>query len=520
MDRAAEPGADGVLRLHHRSAAQRVAGGDHGGAGADGPWWNRESNLFNALAAAALLLLGWDTRQLFQAGFVLSFGVLLAIALLQKPMSRVADWTLGRWSAPDPFLPRELWNRRQRAGFWARGKLCDALGLSVASTVGTMPLMIGYFSMITPVGILANLFLVTLSTWILVVACLSLLSSAAGLGGMAATWNNANWAMAWCSIWLAKFFAALPWGHVRVDPSRLWRGNPCEITVLALDHGGGGIRIDTPSGRQWLIDCGGLKHWNGTLRPHLERAPVNVLDGVILTHADSYHRSALPALAQLFHPQAVWQAEGMSQTSPKRAASALRQGGEEQSAEPAEAVAPPVPAGVLTAGQVLQLDGETRLEVLFPPVSWTASVADDKALVLRLECRGWRVLMMSDAGFITEKALLASGQDLRADVLVKGRHSSDFSGLPEFVNAVKPGAIIYSNCRFPEAERVPDSWRDRMAAKRIVMFDQAITGAAIVRIDNRGIQARSFLGNTSWAAVPRSSSAWSVPEEKPGRLIR
>lgn len=488
-----------------------------------GPWWNREPNLFNSLAAAALLLLGWDTRQLFQAGFVLSFGVLLAIAMFQKPMAALTNRALGRWNGPDPFLPKDLWNRRQRLWFWFRKWLCDSLGLSVASTVGTMPLMIGYFSMITPVGIVANLLLVTLSVWILAVACVSLLFAATGWSGAVAVWNNANWAMAWCSIGLAKFFAALPWGHVRVDPSRLWRGSPCEITVLALDHGGGAIRIDTPSGRQWLIDCGGLKHWNGTLRPHLERAPVNVLDGVILTHADSYHRAALPAVRQLFHPAQIQVAEGMgSPLSPKHGSAAEADEGAGKATTTVTASDPGQPpfTGVLAAGDSLQLDGETRLEVLFPPASWTASVADDMALVLRLECRGWRLLMMGDAGFVTEKALLASGQDLRADVLVKGHHVSDFSGLPEFVNAVKPGAMIFTNCRFPETERVPRSWRDRMAGKGIVLFDQALTGAAIVTMDDRGICVRSFLDSITWSAKPRPTSPWNVPLEKPGPLIR
>ncbi|MDB6132982.1 MAG: hypothetical protein JWM59_1225 [Verrucomicrobiales bacterium] len=458
-----------------------------------GPWWNREANLFNSLAAAALLLLGWDTRQLFQPGFVLSFGVLLALALLQRPMSGVVSVLMGRSTAPDPFLPEELWNRRQRLWFGVRRRLCDAVGLSAASTLGTLPLMIGYFRMVTPVGIIANLFLVTLSAWILAVACVSLLCAGAGLPALAAVWNNANWALAWASIALAKFFAGLPGGHLRVDPSRLWRGSPCEITVLALEHGGGAARIDTPSGRQWLVDCGGLKHWNGTLRPHLERAPVNALDGLILTHADTYHTGALAPLRELFHPWRV-----------------LRGPGDQRHREAQE----------LSPGQVLRPDDRTTLEVLFPPPSWRTSVGDDQSVVLRLECRGWRVLMMSDAGFRTEKALLESGQDLRADVLVKGRHGSDHSGLPEFINAVGPRALIYSNNRFPEMERTPGAWRERMAAKGIVMFDQALTGGVTISMDDQGIRVRGYLSGVQWSAPAKPVPVWSAPVEKAGPLIR
>jgi hypothetical protein len=59
-----------------------------------------------------------------------------------------------------------------------------------------------------------------------------------------------------------------------------------------------------------------------------------------------------------------------------------------------------------------------------------------------------------------------------------------------------------------------------MAAKGITMFDQAITGAAIVTMDDCGIKVRSFLDDTTWSASPRATPAWSAPEEKPGPLIR
>ncbi len=458
------------------------------------PLWNRESHLVNSLGGAALLLLAWNTQQLFQAGFVLSFGVLLAIALLAQPLGELAGRLLGRWNAPDPFLPRELRSPVQHGWYWLREKLCLSLGVSTASTLGSMPLMIGYFNLVTPIGIIANLFLVTLSLWILVVACLSLLSGALGLTPLVLIWNNTNWVLAWCTVATARFFATLPFGHVRVDPARLWRGDPCEITILALNHGGGAARLDTPSGSQWMIDCGGLRHWNRTVRPHLERAPVNRLEGIFLTHPDSYHTGGLSSLQRLFPPAGTW--------AVSRAAAV---GG----------------APGLAAGHAWSLDRDTRLECLFPPALWQAGLADDRAAVLRLECRGFRVLFMGDAGFLTEKALLASGTDLRADVLVMGRHGSDFCGLPEFVRAVNPGAVVFSNHRFPESERAPEAWQQRLQAMGMVLFDQALTGAVMIRLDRAGLEVRAFSGGRQWRRPPRETPPWSVPAPTPGApLIR
>ncbi len=56
----------------------------------------------NSVAAAAVLVLCFDTNQLFSTGFQLSFAVVIAILLLGQPLFKF----LVRWSEPDPFLPK------------------------------------------------------------------------------------------------------------------------------------------------------------------------------------------------------------------------------------------------------------------------------------------------------------------------------------------------------------------------------------------------------------------------------
>ena len=59
----------------------------------------------NSVAAAAFLILCYDTNQLFSTGFQLSFAVVLAIIILADRLYR---WLL-RWWEPDPFLPGGSW---------------------------------------------------------------------------------------------------------------------------------------------------------------------------------------------------------------------------------------------------------------------------------------------------------------------------------------------------------------------------------------------------------------------------
>src|SRR5207247_11083724 len=66
-----------------------------------GFFFDRRGFVLNSLAAAAVLLLCWDTNELFSTGFQLSFAVVGAIVLLADPLCR----SLERWSVADPFLP-------------------------------------------------------------------------------------------------------------------------------------------------------------------------------------------------------------------------------------------------------------------------------------------------------------------------------------------------------------------------------------------------------------------------------
>jgi beta-lactamase superfamily II metal-dependent hydrolase len=105
----------------------------------------------------------------------------------------------------------------------------------------------------------------------------------------------------------------------------------------------------------------------------------------------------------------------------------------------------------LRAGDRIDLDERTRVEVLWPPGGlegkWTAN---DTSLVLRVTCDGQRVLLTGDIDVAAEAALLAGRQDLRADVLVLPHHGSWKATLPAFFAAVAPRVVLVSNRRDPQ----------------------------------------------------------------------
>src|SRR5205809_5578518 len=177
-----------------------------------GLFFERKVFVLNSLAAAAFFLLCWNINELFSTGFQLSFAVVGAIILLADPFAEF----LQRWTAPDPFLPRSLLRGprlRMHAAFeW----LCRGTGVSLAAWAGSLPLVLWYFYIVTPISLVANLIVVLIAFFILAIALLSLLSTPL-LPGLAVIFNNGNWLLAQIVIGIVQFLANVPGGHFYVE---------------------------------------------------------------------------------------------------------------------------------------------------------------------------------------------------------------------------------------------------------------------------------------------------------------
>ena len=432
-----------------------------------GTLMDRPAHGFTSLGFAALLLLGWDPQQLFQIGFQLSFGVVFMLAWWSGPLLR---W-IAPWHEPETYIPQGLHTQAQRSAAWCRKIILQSLVISICATLGSAPLMIHHFGLVTPVGIFANLFLVILSEFILTVACLSLICAGLKLTWLSLLANNTNWALAKVSIWFAKFFASLPGGHLRIDPSRWGDDSTARITVLAMRDGGAATHLDL-GGHHWMLDTGPQNSFLFSQRNYLMRYPLTELEGILLTHEDSDHIGAAALTAAMFAPPRV--------------------------------IAPPnfklpaiVPQSPPPLQSPLQIRPAATLTRLYPPPHLDYGLADDRCQIWKCEVDGWKILFLSDAGFIAEKWLLENHVDVTADVIIKGHHTQDFSGLPEFLNAAAPGAICFTNLHWPGNERVSGDWIERLRDNAIPYFDQGESGAVQISLTPQVLTLRGFVDGKS-----------------------
>src|SRR2546423_3215112 len=361
----------------------------------------RKAFAFNSLAAAATLILCWNTNELFAVGFQLSFCVVGAILLLHEPTFHF----LKRCLAPDPFLPRTLFSTRRRALDNGLTWLARAASVSFAAWIGSMPLMVWYYHLVTIVSLVANLVVVPIAFFVLAGALLSLVTAPFS-SWLSVIFNNANWALTKLILGAVHLFAQLPAGHFYVEHPHRPSGATLEINALDL-RSGAAVHLRTAN-HDWLFDTGPARDYPRVLYPYLRARGVNRLDGFVLTHGDAAHLGGAGALLADFRPRQLIDTAAADRSSLHRKFLELLT---------AQKGAPrPFPAG-----DEFKLSAAVRARILFPPPDFQAERADDQALVVELEVLGRRrVLLMSDSGEATDRFLSSNYPDLKTDNLSNG----------------------------------------------------------------------------------------------------
>lgn len=442
---------------------------------------NRRPVLFNNLCAAAFLILLGDTNQMFNAGFQLSFTVVAAILLLARPITTLIEKPFR----PDPFFPEKLLTRWQRSFFSGGRKFAGLAGVSAAAWAGSLPLTLGYFHLISFSALPANLLAVPTSFGIMAVAMLSLLSSAVSVW-VSEVFNQASWLLTHLLLWTVGLFASLPGSFVYVGLPR----QPAPLAeVVVFDFGSGGANWISAKGKGWLLDPGPLSQFDSTLLPFLRAQGRRSINGLLLTHGDARHISAAPELLLACPPLAVVDSMQTDLSPHRRRFHELLAKHD-------------FPKSLHRSDDVLEIAPGTRLHILHPPAINSRTVADDKVIVARLDVEGTRILFLSDASFATEQWLLANArEEIRCDILVKGRPRNGPSGDAEFLAAATPRVVIASATDFPESEILPPAFAALLEERGIRLFRQDHTGAVTIRIFSKHWEVSAFLGGQQYSQI-------------------
>lgn len=260
------------------------------------------------------------------------------------------------------------------------------------------------------------------------------------------------------------------------------------LTVTFLDVGQGDCAvIQTPGGHVMVVDTGGRTPGDDqgrrSLVPFLRAQRVHRVDALVLTHPDDDHIGGATTLMERIPVGWLLVSSLPSNSITYREVldTGRRRG---------------VRLAALRRGQILQFSDGALAEVLHPPAGAlpVSEHADNNgSIVLRIRWGNTSFLLAGDAEAEAEADMLASGMDLRADVLKLGHHGSATSSTEAFLHAVQPQTAVVSAGRHnPFGHPHPDVLA-RLEARNIRVFRTDRDGGITMMSDGRTVRVTTTL---------------------------
>lgn len=494
----------------------------------------RPIDVLNSLFAAALIILIWQPQQLFQAGFQLSFFVVLCILLVMPVFD---DWVL-RLLKTDPLLPEDLRPRWQRILNVPLRLLLGLFFSSLAAWLGSIPLVAYYFHIITPVSTIANVVAVPLCVLVLASNLISL-SLAAWFSLGAELFNHIGWhLMNWIDL-TSRWFANWPHAYAYVPmPSlftmivyytvllailtgwlfkstrRAWRiagltlimtvwcgqwfyqRSATHITVLPLKGGGSAVYCDCPAGKdKLLIDCGDKETIEFLMKPYLRAQGVNSLDRLALAVGVADQADGFEKLKELMPIEKVTISAIKFRSPDYRDLMQLldKTPGQKQVVGPG--------------------DSFGNWTVLYPPATNHFSHADDNAMVLRGDFHGSRILLLSTLGRSGQSELVGHNPDLRADIVVAGLPEQGEPLNDALLDAIQPKLIVISDLKgySMEHEHGRHDLQGRLERRDVPVIYVRSASAVNITIRKHQWKASSQDGTQSASGTTSPSAKQTAP---------
>ncbi|UMV46890.1 MBL fold metallo-hydrolase [Paenibacillus macerans] len=244
------------------------------------------------------------------------------------------------------------------------------------------------------------------------------------------------------------------------------------LRVIFLDVGQGASQLLIgPSGETMLIDAGNNSEEQRML-DYLREYGVTRLDIVIGTHPDADHIGGLDRVIENVDVGQIYMPKISSNTKTfESLLRAIRGKG--------------LKVKTAKAGLSLDWDEQVRVDMIAP-----VATTDDKnnmSAVVKVSYGDTSFLLTGDAERESEEAMIESGADLRADVLLVGHHGSKSSTSPRFLDRVRPeyAVIQVGDNSYGHPTKTV---LDRLAKQRIQVYRNDLQGTVEIDSDGRELQ--------------------------------
>jgi competence protein ComEC len=514
--------------------------------------FEREHDLINTLAIAAMIILIVHPPSVFSISFQLSFAAVLAIIY---GFSRLPSlWPSGQ--------------NRTRKQKWLKAaiKLYYFFMTSFFAIMGTLPLVMHYFNQVSLVGLPANLIFIPLIGFVVVplgimavflypltvsgaLVCLkagsAVLEYVIKIINLISGWTYAAikavtpnyleifcfYVLFWVLLNLISVQNKKPVALSKDQSSqsknsiqksvvivglltvlifsadvaywlyqRCWRDD-LRVTMIDVGHGNASL-LEFPYGYNMLIDGGGFSDNRvfdvgaSIVAPFLWQKKIRTIDSIVLSHPNSDHLNGLIYIAENFNVKNVWTNHESAGTYGYRIFMETIKKNNIQ-----------MPVYNKITG-VHDING-VQIDVLYPPIDFvekkeieTWRNLNNNSLVLKISFGATSFLFPGDIKAPAEHELVSTaGNKLKSTVLLAPHHGSKTSSTEPFLEKVTPEVVVISS-----------RWKSRfgfphpLVLKRYKdmgcrVLETADNGAVSVRTDERTLTIRPYITDKKTATI-------------------
>jgi competence protein ComEC len=456
-------------------------------------FFRRKYNPFNALSLAAVILLLIKPTDLFDAGWQLSFAVVLGLLLFCERIhfflyEKITGLPWGK-KAPKTNL---LFRITPIGGPY----LLRLFSTCFTAWVGGAGISLYHFYRI---NYLTSIWTVIVSPLIGVISVIGYVKTvlALFLPSAGALLDIIIGPLVSLLIWLVKFMASLNISEVligKVSPAviilyyafllfaffvhlhislvkklictvlalviivslgaakwhRTYRDN-LVLTCLDVGHGQA-ILAQLPGKANVLFDAGSMhKNDIGTriVAPFLDHSGISKIDAIIISHNDVDHINGIPEIVQHCDVNGVYANEAFltaAENDPCDTAGTLKTLLNDPNLK------------IQQLGKELNIGSKATIKILWPSeqICRNEELTDnDKSVVSLIEFAGTKILLCSDIEEFAQQELLQLFPDLKANIVVAPHHGLGKSSQIRFLESLEPDILIYScgQSQYEEAER-------------------------------------------------------------------
>jgi competence protein ComEC len=469
----------------------------------------RKINFYNIIGTAAMTILIYDSKQLFDAGFILSFSATISMVVF-----------LGKFESMFLNKFKELNIKGKKITLL----LAALFFTSLSAQIGTIPITANYFEKISLISLLANIAAVPLSNLSLAIGFLQI--AVAGFSDhLSSVISEVNNVLLYIQLSFIKWCASLDFAYIRISNFNMtdivcyyliisillndkrkilfsimlclliicvkyiYDLDPAKkLRVSFLDVGQGDCSvIQTPDGKIILVDCGRTSFTSNsgerTIAPYLRRTGSDRIDILIITHLHLDHIGGINYLLENFEIGKIIESGQRFPTEFTNSMDSLIDNKK-------------IPREVVRSGDYINDLNDMRFYFLFPDNKFVNSSGNtignnlnNGSVAFILKYRNTDILFSGDIEKESERFLCDTYSEfLKTDVLKVAHHGSITSTTIPFIIRNKPDYAVISCGLYNKFKHPSDIILNRLEKSGAKMFRTDLEGAALLESDGDAIE--------------------------------